>query len=190
MSWVPPSKDKRQKNKQVRVISFKVGRIYLKHKADGSWLKVSQDTNIFSNASSWEKAMLKRTGWGKVSFFFFFFFFFKELQFGKSSLLPLAQLWYWQSVTLEDDQSHLVPCGSVQVRISFLSYWGNRLTLSFTSHPPSLDVTWSGIGASPRRTAAPVNRDLFWLFRDHGGLLLRQVILEQWDWCMIAKFSR
>ena len=156
----------------------------------GHGLKFLRNTKITKKQHHGKRKCLRGKVWLRWVFFFFFFFFFKELQFGKSSLLPLAQLWYWQSVTLEDDQSHFVPCGSVQVRISFLSYWGNRLTLSFTSHPPSLDITWSGIGASPRRTAAPVNRDLFWLFRDHGGLLLRQIILEQWDWCMIAKFSR
>lgn len=53
----------------------------------------------------------------------------------------------------------------MQNRVSFISYGDHELTVSFTSHHPSLDATSSGTDATLGGTAASVNKDLFWLFK-------------------------
>ena len=50
--------------------------------------------------------------------------------------------------------------GPMQNRASFISYGDHELTVSFTSHHPSLDATSSGTDATPGGTAASVNKDL------------------------------
>lgn len=71
----------------------------------------------------------------------------------------LAQV--WQNLTQAEDGPTLYLKGPLQARVNSTSYPGRKQTVRFTGHLPSLELTWSGIHATPAGAAAPVNGDLF-----------------------------